>query len=78
MSILYSKKTAGKQYSVSVNVDKMPKSCYECPFFYDASYYGNWECFLNGFDIFHGAADSIPDSCPLFVNGVKWEPKPKR
>lgn len=61
-----------KDFEVEVTVDKLPKNCYECPFYYMTNpehkdtWFEDWDCFLGCIgDNEYGIAVSRPKTCKL-------------
>ena len=61
-----------KDFTVEITVDKLPKNCYECPFYYmpkpenQGTWYEHWDCFLGCIgNNEYGIAINRPVTCTL-------------
>lgn len=68
---MQSKRRDKKAFQVEITMDKLPKNCNECPFYYmprpenEGTWYEDWDCFVGGIDDITGIALARPKTCPL-------------
>ena len=64
-------KETNRSFNVKVKINPLPRSCYECPFFYitnpedEGTWYETWDCYLKSLDDYYGIALNRHPHCPL-------------